>query len=331
MEAMRSSFRARLRCACFLVLLLGGLEVVAQDYEAQFVNGIKAMDRGSWSEAIAYFRAAIAARPREGTGAEVVQIYGMRTRPYLPHYYLGVAYANFSNCDAALEQFAESEQQGAIQKSGEYKTLLRLREKCRGSASRVATRGPVEIAPPPKPIAVVQAPPTAVALPSTRIPFPSPTENGSAAKALPDASTELRPVVPSPLPKDMSTRIKSASSRPGATPPPPIAGAVPLPLLEGASAYFWGDYARAVRTLESIPDFKDRHAVAEARLIRSAARYALFVIGGRKDSEMEQRARRDVSDCRRLDPQVSPNRKVFSPRFVKFFAQVIGEPSHFAN
>ena len=244
MAALRSSFRARLRCACFLALLLGGLEVAAQDYEAQFVNGIKAMDRGSWNEAITYFRAAIAARSREGTGAEVVQIYGMRTRPYLPHYYLGVAYANFSNCEAALEQFAESEQQGAIQKSGEYKNLLRLREKCRGFAPRVTTPGPLEIAPSPKPIAVLQAPPTAVAQPSTRMPIPSPTENGSAAQALREASTELRPAVAPPVPKDMSTRNNSASSRRGATPPPQIPG-VPRPLLEGASAYFWGDYARA--------------------------------------------------------------------------------------
>jgi hypothetical protein len=115
--------------------------------------------------------------------------------------------------------------------------------------------------------------------------------------------------------------------------PAPVAAAaaVPPPLLEGASAYFSGDYARAALTLESAPDSSDRHAVAEARLIRSAARYALYVIGGAKDSGLQQRAAQDASDCRRLDPRVSPSRKVFSPRFVQFFAEVTEKASKAAS
>jgi hypothetical protein len=475
---MRSPFRARLRCGFLLTLLLGVLQVGAQDYEAQFVKGIMAMGRESWHEAISYFRAAIAGRPREST--VLVQFSGMRTMPYLPRFYLGMAYAGSGNCAAALEEFAESERQGVVQKSGEYKNLLKLREKCRGSAARVTTPGSVEIASPPESAAVVPAPPTPVAVvaPSSQMPLPSPTEDGLAAQSLRDAQTEVAraaagailearlretsvdseswrkepslearhkkatddlaaaraaleegkargdvsrlreardiavrasqefdelrrlllaarlTVVPPPLPRDISlgindarqllaetgrspslpaeaagarvrleallegaqkldsatpleqkafdSRLKSAMRRLSnslkATPPPRVATAlpqfaakVPTPLFEGAKAYLSGDYARAARTLEPIPDFNDQHAVAVAMLIRSAARYALFVIGGKKDSGLEQKARRDVSDCRRLDPQVSPKRRVFSPRFVEFFAGATDEPAHTAN
>src|SRR5260370_33743682 len=62
----------------------------------------------------------------------------MRYKPYLPHYYLGLAYFNTGNCEAAVKAWAESERQGSVREAAEYKTLQRLREQCRGQGIREA-------------------------------------------------------------------------------------------------------------------------------------------------------------------------------------------------
>ena len=69
-----------------LALLFVGSQALAQDYETPFKKGMRARDLGDWKEAVSYFQAAIAARP--GESADRVQLYGMRSAPYLPHFYL---------------------------------------------------------------------------------------------------------------------------------------------------------------------------------------------------------------------------------------------------
>jgi hypothetical protein len=471
MAAVKAAFATGWRrCGFLLVLLSAGAPALAQDYQTPFVEGMRARDQKNWSDAISNFQAAAAAR--SGEAADRVPLYGMRTALYLPHYYLGEAYANSGNCVAALEQFAESERQGVVQKTGEYKGLLNLRARCQGMVAPRVVETPRPAAPAPLPTVVA-----VVAAPQSQAPAPSPTENAQVQQTFREAQSEVAraeaaataeaklhdssagsgfwqkdpslgarekkakedlaaargaleegkargdisrlrsardaaarasqefgdlqrlvsdgqkiviasqvTAVPSPLLRDINSRIKSAGqlladasrsrSLPAeaagpkadlerllgksqklnsATPseqkafadqlksatlrftdalrptPAPVAAAVPPRLLEGASAYFAGDYARAALTLESAPDSSDRHAVAEARLIRSAARYALYVIGGAKDSGLQQRAAQDASDCRRLDPGVSPSRKVFSPRFVQFFAEVTEKTSRSAS
>ena len=472
-----ASGTGRRRCGFFLVLLSAGAQALAQDYQTPFVNGMRARDQKNWSDAISHFQAAAAVR--SGEGADRVSLYGMRTALYLPHYYLGEAYANSGNCVAALEQFTESERQGVVQKTGEYKGLVYLRKRCqdmvprgdspsrsacagadgRGRGRRASKPGAraeshgERAGPADSPrcavgsgaggsrggggseasrqlrqqrslakgslprgereegergsgggarragggerarsdISRLRAARDAAAranqqfgdlqrlvLDSQRI--------ASQATAVPKIASQVT-AAPSPLLRDINTRVKSAgqlladasrnrslpaeaagpkadlerllgkaqkldSASPAEqkafadqlksatlrfnnalrpTPAPVVAAAVPPPLLEGASAYFAGDYARAALTLESAPDSSDRHAVAEARLIRSAARYAQYVIGGAKDSGLQQRAAQDATDCRRLDPRVSPSRKVFSPRFVQFFAEAIEKASKSAS
>ena len=92
----------------------------------------------------------------------------------------------------------------------------------------------------------------------------------------------------------------------------------PAQLLEGAAAYFQGDYDRAAKTLESA-QFSDRRASAQARLFHGAARYGVYVIGGEKDERVRQQAVQDVRECVRLDPKIVPSARAFSPRFIEFF------------
>ena len=88
---------------------------------------IKAVDFKRWDDAIRLLQNASADHPNEG---DTILIYGLRYEVYVPHYFLGVALFNTGDCDAALAQLAESERQGAIRRSPEYKNVQRYKEAC---------------------------------------------------------------------------------------------------------------------------------------------------------------------------------------------------------
>jgi hypothetical protein len=451
--------------------------VASADYRASFEKGIKAIDNKDWSGAIEALRAAVAEKSVEG---ERVLIYGMRYKSYLPHYYLGLAYFNTGNCDAAVKAWAESERQGPVREAAEYKTLQRLREQCRGQGIREA-----EPAQPPSPArgpdvrqAVAEAEAeikkgesaaTAVARmrsepenarlwqsdPSLRqsenkanldlssargVLAEARTGNDAARVAvardtamrarrelealqrlvadrrdrlaaeglekqarekdaaekraalerqalekqskerqaeslakektsaersrailrevgqsvqearavLADASRRrLLPVEarkrraelerelkeaqragPNTSPSDLinlrdrvvksAANLRMALNRPPGGVTPPADRTIPPSLLAAADAYFQGDYDKAARTLESA-NFQQPRAAAQARLLRGAARYGIFVTGGEKDDRLREKAIEDIRECLRLDPNIAVSSLAFSPRFVEFF------------
>ena len=104
------------------------------DYRESYEKGIKAIDQNDWGRAIESLRAAVTENSAEG---ERVLIYGMRYKPYLPHYYLGLAYFSTGNCPAATKAWAESDRQGKVRDTAEYATLVRFRELCHGLLIRV--------------------------------------------------------------------------------------------------------------------------------------------------------------------------------------------------
>ncbi len=157
----RSSRRPCLALAFLLAVSSGA----RGDYRSSYESGIRAMDQKDWPAAVRAFQAA--ARDKSAEGGQIL-IYGMRYRPYLPHYYLGIAYSNLGNCEAALAEWKESESQGAIRSTGEVRELARYRAQCE---ARVAALGP-------KPAATAtQAPVVARSVPTpiVRPPAPSPT------------------------------------------------------------------------------------------------------------------------------------------------------------
>jgi hypothetical protein len=103
----------------------------------------------------------------------------------------------------------------------------------------------------------------------------------------------------------------------------PTASAAPVApsaeLVAGAQAYFNGDYQRASDLLARLPAATGRTG-AQALLLRGAARYALFLVGGEQDQALRTAAQGDVEACRRLDPGLVPHRDFFSPRFRDFFS-----------
>jgi tetratricopeptide (TPR) repeat protein len=111
---------------------------------------------------------------------------------------------------------------------------------------------------------------------------------------------------PTPAPAPPTTTLKAAE------------GVTPADLMAGAQAYFAGRYDEAVRLLEPSVGLRGRAGV-QAKLLRAAARHALYRAGGEKDAVLRRQAADDVTACRRADPSLVPDSAAFSPQFLDFF------------
>jgi hypothetical protein len=144
-------------------------------------------------------------------------------------------------------------------------------------------------APPPAPAST----PAPTPPPSTTVPTPPPT-------------------VPTPPP------ATATATPPATTAPTTPRLAPPTELLNGARAYFDGQYEKAVALLARTSDLRGR-AAAQSLLLRSAARFALYRAGGEKDAELRRLAAEDAAAARRADPSLLPDADAFSPQFAEFF------------
>lgn len=212
---------------------------------------------------------------------ESIRLYGSRFETYLPYFYLGLARVNTGDCDGAVKAFATSEEQGAIGSTPKRAELVGERKKCEAKVAKAPTPLPT---PHPTPRPTPPPEPTAVpaATPATRSPEPS-------------------VALPTPVPS------------------PEKHAAGPSELLAAARAYFEGRYGEAAAALATAPVGGSGRATAQALLLRSASRYALFRIGGEQDAPLLKRAAEDAAAARRADSSLMPDEKAFSPAFVKFF------------
>jgi hypothetical protein len=273
--------------AALLLLLAAGM--ASADYKDSFKKGIDAYGRKRWDEVVKHMREAAEANPAEG---ERIKLYGLRFEVYFPHFYLGAAYLNLGRCPEAVKAFKQSESQGAIRSSPKYAELVDGLQSCAGAMAAAAP--PPTTAPAHPPATPAPAPPT-TAPPATPTPAAQPT-----------------PPPPTPAPM------------PASTPAPPTPAAIaprlspPVELLNGARAYFDGQYENAVTLLARSAGRRGR-AAAQSLLLRSAARYALYKAGGEKDAELRRLAAEDAAAARRADPSLLPDGEAFSPQFVSFF------------
>lgn len=109
----------------------------------------------------------------------------------------------------------------------------------------------------------------------------------------------------------LAAAAQQARSRAQAETFPPL-------LIDGAAAYFSGEYQRALDLLraESFPDPK---AETQRRLFVAAAAWSLLQLGGETDASLRAIALDNVRACRALAPRLVPDAKAFSPRFVAWF------------
>jgi hypothetical protein len=298
----RAARRAATRRRAFLAAaaLLGSLVTAAgarADYRESYRKGIEAVDRGNWAEAAKRMREALAEQPREG---ERLKLYGMRFEDYLPHYYLGLALYNAKDCQGALQAWQVSDSQGAVRKTGRYKSLQSARAECQ---TRLAQAAPKPAAPSATPTAVAQAAPRGEPEPPKVVETPRPAPSPAAPSATPSAVVPRATAAPSPTP------LAVKPVRPSAP---------PADLLAAAQAYFNGEYDDAAQALART-SYAGGRELMHALVLRAAARYALYQLGGEKEDGLRQQALADIQACRRLDPAFSPDPHVFSPRFTQLF------------
>lgn len=147
-------------------------------------------------------------------------------------------------------------------------------------------------------------------------------ERGALAAALDAAQGASGETVPVDVLAATRSRLASAvrTLRQVAQPPPEA-------LVEGADAYFSGELEHAVELLSELdtttPDddetARSRRVRAHAALLRGAARFSLWQMGGAADIELLEAARHDVRTAREADPGLAPLPRAFSPRFLAFF------------
>lgn len=278
------------RLAASLALLLVAPHARA-DFKDTYRKAFEAVERKRWSDVAALMRQAIAENPTEGSP---IKLYGMRFEPYLPHFHLGFALVQLGSCEEGVRELEISEAQGAVRSSAYYNQLLTAKSGCAAKVAALKT-------PPPTSPATTTSPPTTTLPPTTTTLAPT-TTTLRAIGVTPTRS-------PTPTPTSTPTTAAPTPGRPGPA---------PAQLVRAAEAYFAGRYDEAVTLLDRVSGLNGRTA-AHAHLLRAAARFALYRIGGERDAQLRQRALQDVSSCRGADPAVVPDPEAFPPSFAELF------------
>jgi hypothetical protein len=110
-----------------ILLAVLALPAAAEDPVRVYEQGIAWARRARWGDVAGAMLSAIAAAQTEKAEMRGT---GMKIYPYLPHYYLGLAYFELGRCEEALREWAVSERQGVIQGQPEMARLLAGRTAC---------------------------------------------------------------------------------------------------------------------------------------------------------------------------------------------------------
>jgi hypothetical protein len=96
---------------------------------------------------------------------------------------------------------------------------------------------------------------------------------------------------------------------------------LPASLLQALDAYLAGEYERASALLEN-RDLRPARARAAAHLVRAAAEFALWRMNGATDELQRETVTTEIRACKRLDRDLSPDPRAFSPVFIEVFQGV---------
>lgn len=254
----------------------------AADYKDSYSRGLEAAKDGDWAAVRQRMQEAIADNP---TAAPRVRLYGQRWEPYVPQFYLGLAAFKQGDCAGALNQWRSAANAGVI---GGVPNLKAEQDRSMASCeSRLAQQGKTE---------------------------PGKTEPGkTGGTTAPDGGKTEPPKPEPPKPEPPRPEPKPEPPKPKPEPPKPVetplAQRVPAPLLDAFRNYLGGRYADVAKLN---PDaFSDPRARAQALLVRAAARQ----IQGELDGSGADAARADIRAVRALNPTLTPDPALFSPRF----------------
>lgn len=302
-----------------IVIVLFAAAALARNAEAgpefleHYKRGVSAIESERWGHAVQSLDSAIQER---GDEAKRLPKY-FYIKPYIPHFYRGYALFKLGDCRGALEAWKISEQQGVVTQLSQNEQIELARQICRSKAESSARPS---APPPPEPTR--QAPP--------------PTRRESRVDSSPPRT--INPVPPSspqyrnmaqPTPEPRQERYEPATTPDEepwasgsqevleATPTKP-AGPPPDDLLETARLYLGGSYQQALDLLTQARP-TDPFTRAHGHLLAGAAELGLYLEGGEREAGRLEAARRHVLETRRLLPDLEPQERFFSPRFLDFY------------
>ena len=108
------------------VLALGAAQLPRAQFLERYVEGLQEVRLENWQTVTVSMRAAIAEQPRERARLPLRRYF----RPYIPHYYLGVALFNLGDCAAAKYEWDLSESYGVISDRAEGADVVLKRREC---------------------------------------------------------------------------------------------------------------------------------------------------------------------------------------------------------
>ncbi len=265
----------------------------------RYKAGLYAIEAEDWPRAAELMRQAIGER---GEASRRLPKY-LYLKPYLPHFYLGLADFKRGDCRAALRSWSISEAQGVVRKRPQYEQIELARELCRSrkrapAPTRTVPSAPASEAAPrsgPRPVETAVPPAAARPAPAHK-PGPAPAGQPPA----PPADHDF-------VPRRLEARRLETPAE------PPAAG-----LLATAAALFDGSYQQVVDQLSAEPP-ADAYSRAHAELLLAAAELALYLKSGERVVDRLESARRHVLEVRAALPDLEPPERFFSPRFLDFF------------
>jgi hypothetical protein len=265
------------------MLCLAGQVRADEAFLEHYKSGLDAIESEEWSQAAKLMQKAIGQRRAE---ARRLPKY-LHFKPYMPHFYLGVARFERGDCSGALRAWKTSEKQGVVNRRPQYSQIELAREVCR---NRQRAAPPPSAPVPSRPISRTPPPPQILAQPLP-------------ARTIPRAPGE----------QDLTPTSRGWHDEvPIPTEPPSAA------LLAAAGAFFEGSYQKTLDRLASA-ELIDPYAQAHANLLRAAAEFALYMATGEQSRPILESARQHVLEARKALPDLELPDRHFSPRFLDFF------------
>jgi hypothetical protein len=292
-------------------LALAASPLARADFQEDYALGLQSIDEGRYQDARMYLKRALDAQP--GPVSKVI-LNGNVEQPYLPYHFLGIVAYELGECDVARQQWEDPTNQRMLGRLNAIRRLeQRMTASCKPRQPAVAAEAPKPAAPSPPPSQPAAPPPAAE----------------EPAKNAPEKASEKPPEKPSARPPEKApekTPVKTVEKTPektppstpeSAKPPPEVDRTPPARLVRAVDSYLAGRYADAARiSPESVPAGRARF---HAFLIRCAARYTLAELDG--DKQLLAAARSDARAAKAIDAAAVPDRSVFSPKFLAFYAE----------
>jgi len=118
----------------------------------EFAKGMQALKTEDWKSAADLFQKSLDKAEEDGS---LTSVYGRTYEEYLPRFYLGLALYRQGACAEAVKQWDLSDQQGPVQKSEKYTSLLLYREECQ---KRLRSKLPIKMQAQPSSTKIVKPP-----------------------------------------------------------------------------------------------------------------------------------------------------------------------------